>query len=82
MPLKNTDWHIFFDDGDVLNDNKIRGTQWGELIGENMVPRFGGTRELWGIANTKMIENFISKGIPTLMYEHREKTHHQFIEWF
>ena len=82
MLFQNADFHIFFDDGDVLNNNKIRGKQWGDLIGDFMVPRFGGTPEDWATANTKVIEYFVSKGIPTLMTEHKEKSHKQFIEWF
>lgn len=82
MPVRNAEFHIFLDDGDVLNDNKIRGKQWGELIGDFMVPRFGGTKKLWGAANTKVIEDFINKGIPTLIFEHKDKTHRQFIQWF
>jgi len=82
MPFQNADFHIFFDDGDVLNDNTIRSKQWGELIGEFMVPKFGGEPEDWGAANTKVIGDFVSKGIPTLMVDQKEKTHRQFIEWF
>jgi phosphoglycolate phosphatase-like HAD superfamily hydrolase len=82
MLFENKDIYIFFDDGDVLNNNKIRGKQWQKLVGEFMAPKFGGNPEDWGAANSKIIEDFINKGIPTLMYEHKEKTHNQFIEWF
>ena len=47
-----------------------------------MVPRFGGARELWGLANKSVINDFIGKGIPTLMIDHKEKSHQQFIKWF
>ena len=43
--------HIFLDDGDVMNDNAVRGPQWRELIGEFFVPRLGGTSEAWAAAN-------------------------------
>ncbi|TFG17200.1 MAG: hypothetical protein EU531_03980 [Promethearchaeota archaeon] len=82
MPLQNKDIHIFFDDGDVLNNNKIRGRQWQKLIGEFMTPLFGGNSKDWGAANAKIIEDFTSEGIPALIFEHKEKTHSQFIKWF
>jgi HAD superfamily hydrolase (TIGR01509 family) len=43
--------HIFLDDGDVMNDNAVRGPQWQRLIGEFFVPRLGGTMEAWAEAN-------------------------------
>jgi HAD superfamily hydrolase (TIGR01509 family) len=43
--------HIFLDDGDVINDNRVRGPQWQQLAGEFFVPRLGGTREAWAKAN-------------------------------
>jgi FMN phosphatase YigB (HAD superfamily) len=77
-----TEIYLLFDDGNVLNNNKIRGEQWQKLIGEFMTPNFGGNPKDWGTANAKIVENFINKGIPTLMYEHKEKNHKQYIEWF
>jgi len=82
MAFANKDIYVFFDDGDVLNNNKIRGKQWQKLIGEFLAPLFGGNPEEWGLANAKIIKDFINKGIPTLMYEHKEKNHGQFMEWF
>ena len=46
---------IFFDDGGVLNDNKIRGQQWKKYVGEYYSIRFGGESEIWGEANYKLI---------------------------
>jgi len=82
MTFQNKDIHIFFDDGNVLNNNKIRGKQWQKLIGEFMIPLFGGNSEDWGAANAKIIKHFTNKGIPALIYEHKEKNYSQFIKWF
>ncbi len=43
--------HLFLDDGDVLNDNRLRAGEWLRLIGEFMPPRLGGTTEQWQAAN-------------------------------
>ena len=43
--------HLFLDDGDVLNDNRVRAGEWLRLIGEFMPPRLGGTTEQWQTAN-------------------------------
>jgi HAD superfamily hydrolase (TIGR01509 family) len=51
---------IFFDDGGVLNDNRIRGKQWKKLVGEYYYSRFGGAPEIWGEANHKLITAFFS----------------------
>ncbi|MHA1194182.1 MAG: HAD hydrolase-like protein [Promethearchaeota archaeon] len=50
---------IFFDDGGVLNDNRIRGKQWKILAGEYYSSRFGGDPEIWGEANHKLISALI-----------------------
>jgi len=49
---------LFFDDGGVLNDNKIRGNQWKTLVGEYYYSRFGGDPKVWGEANHKIIPSF------------------------
>lgn len=46
---------IFFDDGGVLNDNRIRGEHWKTFVGEYYSRRFGGEPEIWGEANQKLI---------------------------
>lgn len=50
---------VFFDDGGVLNDNKIRGMQWKTLVGEYYSTRFGGNPKIWGEANHKLITTFL-----------------------
>ena len=49
---------VFFDDGGVLNDNRIRGNQWKTLVGEYYYARFGGDPEIWGEANHKIITSY------------------------
>jgi HAD superfamily hydrolase (TIGR01509 family) len=59
-------YSIFFDDGGVLNSNKIRGKHWKTLVGEYYFMRFGGDPEIWGEANHKLIslffDNFLRDG--------------------
>jgi FMN phosphatase YigB (HAD superfamily) len=47
--------HIFLDDGDVINDNRLRAPQWQRLVGEFFVPRLGGTGEAWARANVATV---------------------------
>ncbi|MFX1366524.1 MAG: HAD hydrolase-like protein [Promethearchaeota archaeon] len=82
MPAKNSELFIFFDDGNVLNDNKIRGRQWHQLIGEYFSPRYGGEPKKWGIANDRIVENFRSKEVPKLIFENRDRSFNTFIELF
>jgi HAD superfamily hydrolase (TIGR01509 family) len=42
---------LVLDDGDVLNDNALRGRQWQQLVGEFFAPRLGGTPAAWAEAN-------------------------------
>ncbi|MBY9017767.1 MAG: HAD hydrolase-like protein [Candidatus Lokiarchaeota archaeon] len=60
---------IFFDDGGVLNDNKIRGKQWRILAGEYYYSRLGGDPEIWGDANQKLITSYFN----TFLRDGREK---------
>lgn len=50
---------VFFDDGGVLNDNKIRGMQWKTFVGEYYSERFGGESEIWGEANNSLITSML-----------------------
>jgi phosphoglycolate phosphatase-like HAD superfamily hydrolase len=50
---------VFFDDGGVINDNKIRGQEWKKHVGEYYSTRFGGEPETWGEANHKLITSFL-----------------------
>ena len=45
------DWVLFIDDGGVMNDNALRGSQWQRLLGEFFPPILGGTPEAWAEAN-------------------------------
>lgn len=42
---------IFLDDGGVMNDNTLRGTQWQRMVAEFFLPILGGTFEAWSEAN-------------------------------
>ena len=82
MRINNSEIFIFFDDGDTLNDNRIRGRQWQQLVGEFFSSKFGNEPELWGTANAKTTEGFGGEEVPKLLYDNREKTFELFIDWF
>ncbi len=82
MPLANTEICLFFDDGNVLNDNTIREKQWQNLVGNYFSPIFGGEPKIWGDANAQIIKDFKSKGVPQLIHINRQKSHHEFMEMF
>lgn len=42
---------ILLDDGGVMNDNQLRGTQWQRLVGEFFAPQLGGAGAAWAEAN-------------------------------
>lgn len=42
---------ILLDDGGVMNDNRLRATQWERLVGEYLAPRLGGESIAWTEAN-------------------------------
>ncbi|MHA2273639.1 MAG: HAD family hydrolase [Candidatus Hodarchaeales archaeon] len=50
---------IFFDDGGVLNDNRLRAPQWKKLIAEFFIPQFGGSSAQWKKANEVAFANFM-----------------------
>ena len=42
-----------------MNNNQVRGQQWRKLIGEYFAPRYGGEKENWSKANTKVMKYII-----------------------
>jgi len=42
---------LFIDNGDVMNDNDLRGAQWQRLVGEFFAPVLGGDPARWAEAN-------------------------------
>ncbi|NPD89353.1 MAG: HAD hydrolase-like protein [Asgard group archaeon] len=50
-----SDFAIFFDDGGVMNDNKLRGIQWMKMIGEYFSPKYGGEPHQWAEGNFDFI---------------------------
>ncbi|MEJ2252266.1 MAG: HAD hydrolase-like protein [Candidatus Lokiarchaeota archaeon] len=65
-----------------MNDNRIRGKQWKKLVAEYLFLGFGGDLSLWEEANAKFIKGFIGKGVPNLIWENRDKSYHDFMEWY
>jgi hypothetical protein len=57
--MKNT--VIFLDDDGVMSGNAGRAPQWQKLVGEYMVPRFGGTPEARAAANRKVHQNQLNR---------------------
>ena len=60
-PKNPSDFVIFFDDGGVMNDNRLRGIQWQKLVGEFFSPKFGGELHKWAEGNFEFITRFISE---------------------
>ncbi len=52
------EYTIFFDDGGVMNDNRLRGIQWQKMIGEYFFPKYGGEPHKWAEANFEFIKEF------------------------
>jgi len=52
------EYAVFFDDGGVMNDNRLRGIQWQKMIGEYFSPKYGGEPHKWAEANFNVIEDF------------------------
>jgi len=42
---------ILLDDGGVMSDNRLRGSQWQRLVGKFFMPRLGGEAVAWSEAN-------------------------------
>ncbi|KAG0038074.1 hypothetical protein BGZ82_001147 [Podila clonocystis] len=55
---------IFLDSGDVINDNRLRGPQWMNMVG-TFVPSspLSGPGDLWGIANGNLAHKFFTEGL-------------------
>lgn len=56
-----SEFAVFFDDGGVMNDNRIRGLQYQKLVGEYFTPKFGGEPYLWAESNVNFIEEIMKK---------------------
>jgi len=52
---------LFIDDGDVLNDNNLRGPQFRRLVAKFFSPRLGGSREAWEEANRTVADTFLQQ---------------------
>ncbi|MCE7741364.1 MAG: HAD hydrolase-like protein [Candidatus Heimdallarchaeota archaeon] len=55
------EYAIFFDDGGVMNDNRLRGIQWQKMIGDYFSPKYGEEPYRWAEANFEFIEAFTTE---------------------
>ena len=56
-----SEFAVFFDNGGVMNDNRIRGLQYQKLVGEYFTPKFGGEPYLWAESNVNFIEEIMKE---------------------
>ncbi|MCG3227521.1 MAG: HAD hydrolase-like protein [Candidatus Heimdallarchaeota archaeon] len=56
-----SDYSLFFDDGGVMNDNRIRGMQWQKMIGDYFSPKYGGEPFMWAEANFEFINEIVKE---------------------
>ncbi len=54
-----SEFAVFFDDGGVMNDNRIRGVQYQKLVGEYFTLKFGGEPYLWAEGNLNFVEEIM-----------------------
>lgn len=54
-----SEFAVFFDDGGVMNDNRIRGVQYQKLVGEYFTPKFGGEPYLWAEGNFNFVKEIM-----------------------
>ncbi len=52
--------YIFLDDGGVMNDNRLRGSQWQRMVAEFFVPILGGTPTAWAKANRIVLDGILA----------------------
>ncbi len=55
------EYAVFFDDGDVMNDNRLRGIQWQKMIGDYFTPIYGGGPHQWAEGNIEFIDGIIAE---------------------
>ncbi|QEE16644.2 HAD hydrolase-like protein [Promethearchaeum syntrophicum] len=56
-----SDWLILFDDGNVLNDNNVRGFKFQQVLGDYMMEHYGGEKQRWIEININYIEKFMKE---------------------
>lgn len=52
---------VFLDAIGVLLDERVMTSQWQQALAAHLVPRLGGTAELWAAANTYALERWIAR---------------------
>jgi HAD superfamily hydrolase (TIGR01509 family) len=50
---------LFLDDGGVINDNRLRGAQWQQLVARYFSPILGGSPQAWAAANYEIITSIL-----------------------
>ena len=55
------EYAIFFDDGGVMNDNRLRGIQWQKMIGEYFSPKYGGEPYKWAEGIFEFIKEVLAE---------------------
>lgn len=75
------EYAIFFDDGGVMNDNRLRGIQWQKMIGEYFPSKFGGEPHKWIEANINIIDGF-SEEHGSLIEESQEIEYNSYYDNF
>lgn len=80
-----SDWLILFDDGDVLNDNKIRAEKIKQIVGTYMVDHFGGVFDRWIQIYSNYEEQFIDEYLQILesgsKCDYQKYLHDHMINW-
>lgn len=59
--IRFAEFAVFFDDGGVMNDNRIRGLQFQKMVGDFFAPRFGGEPYKWAESNVNFIEEIVKE---------------------
>ena len=55
------EYAVFFDDEEVMNDNRLRVIQWQKMIGDYFSPKFGGEPHQWAEGNVEFIHEIVAE---------------------
>lgn len=59
--MRFSEFAVFFDDGGVMNNNRIRGLQFQKLVAEYFSPKFGGEHYMWAEGNVNFIDEIVDE---------------------
>ncbi len=74
-----SDTSILFDDGGVISNNLVKSEQWKKLLGQYLVPKYGGNPQSWAEANEKFVVDIAQK-LSSLSLENRYLSFKEFKE--